>query len=311
MSDGIIVAIGGWGATVVAAVVAAWAALRARRKLDGDVSIFDVWVCEGADLLAEPETDVQLLNAIVPDRPLLDIAVRNDGDRKGLVRRLKVELKGALYVPPIDSPSVVRMPVPVSEPGVMSERRIGPSGSYAINFPLLEGSYGKTVNLEIDPGDVDRFALSLVAKDAARGREFYQVRLFLEGGKGRKVGRQTMSEPMMVPAYGPPSWESPAEIKEYISQIANRVRELAPQGLAEVAVIFNGSFYPHAIGMEEYVSFYENKLKVLATALRACLKHSAHEDRIRGWIDEVERDLTETEQLRRHAADLRATGRHP
>lgn len=99
MSDGIIVAIGGWGATVVAAVVAAWAALRARRKLDGDVSIFDVWVCEGADLLAEPETDVQLLNAIVPDRPLLDIAVRNDGDRKGLVRRLKVELKGALYVP--------------------------------------------------------------------------------------------------------------------------------------------------------------------------------------------------------------------
>lgn len=118
MSDGIIVAIGGWGTTVVAAAVAAWAALRARRKLDGDVSIFDVWVCEGADLLAEPETDVQLLNAIVPDRPLLDIAVRNDGDRKGLVRRLKVELKGALYVPPIDSPSVVRMPVPVSEPGL-------------------------------------------------------------------------------------------------------------------------------------------------------------------------------------------------
>lgn len=46
MSDGIIVAIGGWGTTVVAAAVAAWAALRARRKLDGDVSIFDVWVCE-------------------------------------------------------------------------------------------------------------------------------------------------------------------------------------------------------------------------------------------------------------------------
>ncbi|MEU2981326.1 hypothetical protein ABZ678_31415 [Streptomyces hirsutus] len=309
MSDEVIVTFVGGAATVVAAVVAAWAALRSRRKLGGEVSIFDVWVCDSEAVLAEPGTDVQLLNEIVHDRPALDIAVRNDGDRKGLVRRLRVELITSLRVPPIDPPSVIDMPGP--GPWALTERRVGASGSYAINFPLREANYEKTINLEIDPGDVDRFVLSLVATDAARGRDFYNIRLLLEGGKSRKARRRATSESIMVLAYGPPSWESPAAIKEYLSQIADKVRELASQGHAEIAVMFNVALYPSATGMEEYVTFYEKKLRVLVAALQACLKHAANEERIRGWIDELECDLVEIKNLRRYAADLRASGRHP
>ncbi|MFI9039431.1 hypothetical protein [Streptomyces sp. NPDC053726] len=305
----VIVSVVGGLATAVAAAIAAWAALRARRKLDGEISLFDVSVNESEAVLAERGADVHLLGEVVPDRPALDIAVRNVGDRKGLVRRIRVEVKGLLHVPPVDPPNVVRMPG--ARMGRVFERRLGPSGSYAINFPLCESIYGKTVNHEIDPGDTDRFILSLVATEAVQGMDFYEVRLLLEGGRTRKARKRAASEPMTVLAYGPPSWESPIVIKERLSGIADSVREQAPQGGAEVAVLFNAALHPNTTGMEDYVAFYENKLEILTAALQACLKHAADEERIRGWLDELERDLAEVEQLRRHAAELRASGCHP
>ncbi|WP_030914034.1 hypothetical protein [Streptomyces sp. NRRL B-24720] len=305
----VIVSVVGGLAAVVAAAIAAWATLRARRKLDGEVSCLDVRVNESEAILAEQGADVHLLSELIPDRPALDITVSNDGDRKLLVRRIRVELKGLLHVPPVDPPTVLRLPG--ARMGGVLERRLGPSGSYALNFPLQQGSYGKTVNHLIDPGDSDRFIMSLVATEAEQGMDFYQVRLLIEGGRTRKARNRAASEPMMVLAYGPPSWESPIVIKERLSQIADTVREQAPQGSAELSVFFNSALHPNATGMEDYVAFYETKLEILTDSLQACLKHAADETHIWGWLNKLKRDLAEVEQLRRHAADLRASGRHP
>ncbi|MBT2524030.1 hypothetical protein J7E91_00940 [Streptomyces sp. ISL-99] len=49
----------------------------------------------------------------------------------------------------------------------------------------------------------------------------------------------------------------------------------------------------------------------LAAALTTCLKHAADETRIRGWIAELESAVLGIEDLRRRAAALRASGRHP
>ncbi|MGW1097195.1 hypothetical protein ACWD5W_15580 [Streptomyces sp. NPDC002455] len=299
-------------ATVLTAVIAAWATLRARRKRGGEVTLVDVSVGEGEAVLAEPGADVQLLGEVVPDRPVLDIAVRNDGDRKGFVRRVHVELKGLLYIPALDPPAVLRLPgAPVNSRIRAQERRLGPSGSYAVDFPLAEGSYSRTVNQEVDAGDVDRFVLSLVSREAEQGKDFYQVRLTLDGGRAGRARKRVTSDPITVLAYGPPSWESPEVIKERLSSIADRVREEAPEGSAEVTVLFNAIVHPNATGMEDYVAFYEDKLKVLAAALQECLKHAADETCIRRWLDELERDLIRVEQLRLYAAELRASGRHP
>ncbi|MEU8832359.1 hypothetical protein [Streptomyces sp900116325] len=305
----VIVSVVGGLAAVIAAAIAAWATLRARRKRDGEVSRLDVRVNESEAILAEQGADVHLLSELVPDRPALDITVSNDGDRKLLVRRIRVELKGVLHVPPVDPPTVLRLPG--ARMGAVMERRLGPSGSYAVDFPLQKGSYGKTVNQLIDPGDADRFIMSLVATEAERGADFYQVRLLIEGGRTRRARNRAASEPLMVLAYGPPSWESPIVIKECLSQIADSVREQAPQGSAELSVFFNSALHPNATGMEDYVAFYETKLEILTDSLRACLEYATDEKRIRGWLDELARDLAEVEQLRRHAAELRASGRHP
>jgi hypothetical protein len=299
-------------ATIVAAAIVAWATLRPRRQLGGVISLEDVSVSEAETVLAEPGVDAHVLGATVPGRPVLDVAVRNDGDRTGFVRRMHLELQGLLYVPAIDPPIVLPCPgVAITGPLPARERRLGPSGSYEVNFPLQEGCYAHTVNQAVAAGDVDRFVVSLVAREAEWGKDFYQVTLSLDCGRTRKGRRRVTSEPIWVLAYGPPSWERPDVIKERLSQIADRVRELAPGGGEEVGVLFNSVVYPIRTGMEDYVAFYETKLQILAAALRKCLTHAADETRIRGWLAELERNAADVEDLLRHAADLRASGRHP
>jgi hypothetical protein len=174
----------------------------------------------------------------------------------------------------------------------------------------LVNSY-RTINQAVAAGNVDRFVVSLVTQEAEIGKNFYQVSLSLDCGRIRKGRRQATSEPITVLAYGPPSWESPDVIKERLSQIADRVRELAPEGAEEVGVLFNSVVHPIRTGMEDYVAFYETKLQILAAALRKCLNHAADETRIRGWLAELEIAVVEVKDLLRHAADLRASGRHP
>ena len=299
-------------AAVLAAVVAAWATLRARRKPGGVISLVDVSVTDAEAIRAEPGADAHVLGELVPDRPVLDIAVRNDGERTAIVRRLHLELEGFLYVPALDPPVVLPFPgAAITGTLPAQERRLGPSGSYAVNFPLREGSYARTVNQAVAAGDVDRFVVALVAGEAERGKDFYGVRLTLDCGRTRKRGkRPETSEPLRVLAYGPPAWESPDTIKERLSQIADRVREVIPEGGDEAGVLFNAAVHPVRTGMEDYIAFYEAKLQILTTALRECLKHAADETRIRGWLADLETAAAEVENLHHHAADLRATGRH-
>jgi len=276
-------------AAIVAAAIPAWAMLRARRKQDGVIDLVGVSVTEAEVVLAEPGVDAHVLGEIVPDRPVLDIVVCNDGDRTAFVRRIHLELEGLLSVPAMDPPVVLSLPgAAITDPLPARERRLGPSGSYAVNFPLQEGCYAHTVNQVVGAGEMDRFVVSLVAQEAERGKDFYQVTLSLDYGRTRKGRRRATSEPIWVLAYGPPSWESPDVIKERLSQLADDARELAPEGGEEVGVLFNSVVYPIRTGLEDYVAFYKTKLQMLAAALGKCLRHAADKTRIRGWLAELD-----------------------
>ncbi|MFH8625006.1 hypothetical protein ACH4A8_24565 [Streptomyces vietnamensis] len=297
---------------VAGAVIAAWAALKARRKTEGSIGLIDVSVTDAERVLAEPGSDAQLLGDIVQDRPVLDVVVRNDGESKALVRRVHLEVDGLLHVPAVDPPGVFRLPgLDITERLPVRERRLGPSASYTVRFPLREGRFAHVVNHEVAPGDVERFLVPLVAQEARRGQDFYEVRLFLDSGKGRKNRRRAASRPLRVVAHGEPSWERPEEIRERLNHIADRVREEAQAGGEDVGVLFNSALHPVRTGMEDYIAFYESKLSILRAALGECLKHAADETRIRGWITELEQASAGIEGLHRHAVSLRDSGRHP
>ncbi|WP_329570846.1 hypothetical protein [Streptomyces sp. NBC_01361] len=299
-------------AAAVGAVIAAWATLRARRKQDGVISVFDVTVMDAETVLAERDADAHVLGELVPERPVLDIVVRNGGDLDGVVRRVQVDVEGLLHIPPIDLPFVLVLPgATITEPLPAQQRSMGPSAAYAANFPLREGSYRHSVNQLIPAGTADRFVVSLVAAEAERGRDFYGVSLTLDCGRSKKGRATTAWESVRVLAYGPPAWESPDEIRERLSRMADRVRELAPSGGDSVGVLFNSTVHPARTAMDDYVTVYENKLKVLAAALGECQKYAADETRIRTWLTELERATEEIEPLRHHATALRASGGHP
>jgi hypothetical protein len=305
-------AVAGIVAAAVGAVIAAWATLRARRKQDGAISFVDVTVKDAETVLAEPDADVRVLGELVPQRPVLDIAVRNDGDLDGIVRRVQVDVEGLLHVPPIEPPVVLVLPgATITAPLPAQQRSMGPSAAYAVNFPLREGSYRHSVSQLIPAGTVDRFAVSLVATEAERGRDFYGVSLSLDCGRTKRGRASAAWESVRVLAYGPPAWESSDEIRERLSRTADRVRELAPSGGESVGVLFNSTVHPARTAMDDYITVYENKLKVLTAALGECLKYAADDTRIRTWLTELERATEEIEPLRHHATALRASGGHP
>jgi hypothetical protein len=298
-------------AAIVAAAIPAWATLRARRKQDGVIDLVDISVTEPEAVLAEPGVDTHVLSEIVPDRPVFDIAVHNNGDRTAFARRMHLQLKEPLNVPALDPPEVFLSEHAITDPMQIMAYRLGPTGSYAFNLPLREGCYAHTVNQAVGAGDADRFVVSLVAQEAKRGKDFCQVTLSLDYGRTRKARRRATSEPIWVLAYGPPSWESPDVIKKRLSQLADDVRELAPEGGENVGVRFNSFIYPIRTDMEDYVAVYETKLQILAGLLGKCLMHAADETRIRGWLAELNSALGDVKDLLRQAADLRASGRHP
>lgn len=305
-------AAGGIVAAAVGAVIAAWATLRARRKQDGAIRFVDVTVKDAESLLAEPDADVRVLGELVPERPVLDIAVCNEGDLDGIVRRVRVDVEGLLHVPPIEPPFVLVLPgATITAPCRPQQRRMGPSAAYAVNFPLREGSYRHSVSQLIPAGAVDRFAVSLMATEAERGRDFYGVSLSLDCGRTKRGRTSETWDAVRVLAYGPPAWESPDEIRERLTRMADRVRELAPSGGESVGVLFNSTVHPARTAMDDYLTVYENKLKVLSTAIGECLKHAADDTRTRTWLTELERATEEIEPLRHHAAALRASGGHP
>jgi hypothetical protein len=299
-------------AAIVAASIHAWATLKARRKQDGVIDLDHISVTEAEAVLAEPGVDTKVLGEIVPDRPVFDIAVRNYGDRTAFARRMHLQLTEPLNVPALDLPEVFLSPeFAITEPMRIRAYRLGPTGHYAVNVPLREGCYAHTVNQAVGADDVDRFVVSLVAQEAKRGKDFCQVTLSLDYGRTRKARGRATSEPIWVLAYGPPSWESPDVIKERLAQLADDVRELAPEGGENVGVRFNSFIYPIRTDMEDYVAVYETKLQILARLLEKCLMHASDGTRIRGWLAELDSALGDVKDLLRHAADLRASGRHP
>jgi hypothetical protein len=299
-------------AAIVAAVISVWGMLKAHRKQDGVIDLVDIWVTEAEAVLAEPGVDINELSEVVPDRPVFDIALRNSGDRTAFARRMHLQLSESLRVGELERPEILLSPeFPITEPMEIRAYRLGPTGSYAINLPLEEGCYAHTVNQAVGAGDVDRFVVSLVAQEAERGTDFCQVTLSLDYGRTKKAKGRVTSEPMWVLAYGPPSWERPNVIKQRLSQLADDVRARAPEGGENVGVCFDSHIYPIRTDMENYVAVYETKLQILAALLGRCLGHAADGTRIRGWLAELDIALGEVNDLLRHAADLRASGRHP
>jgi hypothetical protein len=63
------------------------------KKQDGVIDLVDISVTEPEAVLAEPGVDTHVLSEIVPDRPVFDIAVHNNGDRTAFARRMHLQLK--------------------------------------------------------------------------------------------------------------------------------------------------------------------------------------------------------------------------
>jgi len=203
---------------LLGAALAAWSLRRTQRIEDKAIRLVDVSVTEADAILAEPGVDAQYMVAIVPEHPVLDITLRNDGHRTAFVRRLYLELKGPSFVPAIDDlppvPAASTATLPVQEP------RQPPSFSYAVNFPLRAGCYGHMVNQALAPGEVDRFVVSLVPRPdwvhdaqehAEQGNDFYfyQVTLSLDYGRTRRGSRRRVgSEPLTVLASAHPGTTS-------------------------------------------------------------------------------------------------------
>jgi hypothetical protein len=190
---------------IVGVAIARRGALGARGKEGEVLRLVDVSVTEAEAVLAEPGVDAQYMGAIVPERPVLDITLRNDGHRTEAVVRLELELEGPFRVPALDDlPPAVR-PIPgaaITGPLPGQEPRQPPSFSYAVNFPLREGRYAHMVRQALAPGEVDRFVVSLVAQEQAeqgKGCSFYQVTLSLDYGRARNGSRRrVVSEPITV-----------------------------------------------------------------------------------------------------------------
>ncbi|MEV0258798.1 hypothetical protein AB0H82_31625 [Streptomyces sp. NPDC050732] len=301
-------------AAVTAAVIAAWATLRARRKPDGRVRLVDVMVTDAPAVLAEPEAGAGALGELVPDRPVLDIAVHNDGGQSCLVRRLSMEVEGLVHVPALDVPVVVGLPGgSLTEPLPVQERRIGPSGSYHFGFPLREGRHTRGVNQQLEAGEDDRFLVCLVAREAARGQDFYRVTLSLECGRTRrgKKAEPITWDPLVVAAHGLPDWETPQVIRERLGHVVDRAREVAPGGGDEVCVIFNAMAHPLRTALTDYVAFYEAKLKVLEAVLKQCREHVADTAPIENRLTALEATLGEVRGLHEHATALGSSAGRP
>ncbi|MBM7171874.1 hypothetical protein JQK87_26460 [Streptomyces sp. G44] len=291
-------------AAVAAAAIAAWATLRARRKPDGRIRLVDVMVADASAVLAEPEPAARVLDELAPDRPVLDIAVHNDGGQSCLVRRVSLDVEGLVHVPALDLPLVVDLPGgQITDPLPVCERRLGPSGSYHFGFPLREGRHTRGVNQQVAAGEDDRFLLSLTAREAVRGQDFYRVTLSLDCGRTRR-GKKTRPltwKPITVAAYGLPDWETPEVIRERLTYIADRAREVAPGGGDGVCVIFNAMAHPLRTAMTDYVDFYEARLKVLEALLRQCGEHLTDRAAIETRLTALEAALGEVAGLHGHA----------
>lgn len=301
-------------AAVSAAAIAAWATLRARRRLDGRVRLVDVMVTDASAVLADPEAGAGVRDELVPDRPVLDIAVHNDGGQSCLVRRLTMEVEGLVHVPALDMPLVLDLPgTSLTEPLPVQERRLGPSGSYHFGFPLREGRHTRGVNQQVAAGDSDRFLVCLVALEAVRGQDFYRVTLSLDCGRTMrgKKGRPITWDPLVVAAHGLPDWETPEVIRDRLSHIVDRAQELAQGGGDDVCVVFNATAHPLRTALADYVAFYEAKLKVLEAVLKQCRDHAADRMPVETRLTALEATLGEVQGLYEHANALRSSAGQP
>ncbi|MEV7197087.1 hypothetical protein AB0N81_35565 [Streptomyces sp. NPDC093510] len=300
-------------AAVAAAAIAAWATLRARRKPAGRLRV-DVMVTDASAVLTDQEAGVRVLDELVPDRPVLDVAVHNDGGQSCLVRRLSLEVEGLVHVPALDPPLVVDLPGgPLTEPLPVRERRLGPSGSYRFGFPLREGHHARGVSQQVAAGEDDRFLVCLVAQEAVRGQDFYRVTLSLDCGRTRR-GRKRQPVtwgPLVVAAHGLPDFETPEAVRERLNRITDRARELAPGGGDGVCVIFNAMAHPLRTAMEDYVALYEAKLKLLEAVLGQCREHMTDRTPVETRLTAIGTALSEVQGLYGHAATLRASAGHP
>jgi hypothetical protein len=208
-------------AGIVGVAIVRRRALRARRQEGEVIRLVDVSVTEAEAVLTEPGVDAHVLGEIVPERPVLDITLCNDGDRIAFVRRMYLELKGPIPAPATDPPDVHPSPGAAIAGPLPAGERQPPSDSYAINFPLQEGYYARMVNQVLAADEVDRFVVSLVAQEETeQGKDFLlpgDPVAGLRHDQRQKAGHvRTHHSPGV-----PPSRESPDVIKQRLSQIAD------------------------------------------------------------------------------------------
>ncbi|MET9513452.1 hypothetical protein ABZX62_34260 [Streptomyces flavidovirens] len=142
-------AILGVAGAVIAAVIGAWAVLRARRQSEAELELVDVSVVDQSGGVA------------------LDLKLRNIGSRSAVLKRLHIHVQQAVRL--------ASRPVPVS--GLRS------SETYDVDLPAPESASGalvaKDLSQMIAPGEADRFLVQLHADGREGSRFVYRVRLEL------------------------------------------------------------------------------------------------------------------------------------
>lgn len=143
-------AILGVAGAVIAAVIGAWAVLRARRQSEAELELVDVCLAGRSGEVA------------------LDLKLRNIGNRSAVLKRLHIHVQQAVRL----------MPREVEAAALAS------SETYDVDLPAPENASGalvaKDLSQVIAPGEADRFLMQLRTDNGQLGSRFvYRVRLEL------------------------------------------------------------------------------------------------------------------------------------
>ncbi|WP_331762499.1 hypothetical protein OG612_45560 (plasmid) [Streptomyces sp. NBC_01527] len=142
-------------------------------------------------------TPPEELGELSLDHPLLDVWVRNRGDRKKFVRHISLGIS-AVGSAEAASPALEGTARPGGGPSGHQTDRLRPTTAYRAGFQLQEGTYRKTISQLIDPGEDDRFLLSLVPWHDVEGPYTYTITLTMDSARFTGRPLLTTSAPVQV-----------------------------------------------------------------------------------------------------------------
>jgi len=178
-----LIAILGVAGGILAAVIGAWAALRARHPREAALELVDVSVVSNRRTEALysdwPEFEEHICVVV------LDAKLRNVGGQIAVLKRLHVHVEQADRLGP--------------ERGRLASA-LESSGTYCIDLPepyevsrLGIRSRSRDLSQAIPPGEADRFQIELIMRIPSGVRYFYRIRLTLDCNTDDHISSDSLS----------------------------------------------------------------------------------------------------------------------